>query len=154
MPSTTTIALSTSMPRAITSAPSEIRSRATFHGPMKMNVDRIVSARTAPMISALRRPMNSSEHDYNDHDSLDQADQKTVDCNRDRVGLKRDDAEIHAQRDPFAQLVHARLDRFAHLNHVAASSGGDAQADGGVTVELKHVARGFDVTSPDVCHVA
>jgi len=59
-PSTTTMALSTSMPSAMINAPSEMRSRATSHGPMKMNVPQMVSARMAPMMSPLRRPMNTS----------------------------------------------------------------------------------------------
>ncbi|MBW2236480.1 MAG: hypothetical protein JRG85_13920 [Deltaproteobacteria bacterium] len=59
-PSTTTMALSTSMPSAMTRAPSEIRSRATSHGPMKMKVPQMVNARTKPMIRLLRRPMKST----------------------------------------------------------------------------------------------
>ncbi len=60
IPSMTTMALSTSMPRAMISAPSEMRSRATSQEPMKMKVPTMVSASMKPMISPLRTPMNSS----------------------------------------------------------------------------------------------
>ena len=57
MPSTTTIALSTSMPNAMISAPREMRSSATFQGPMKIKVPLMVRTRTKPMIMLLRSPM-------------------------------------------------------------------------------------------------
>ncbi len=59
IPSVTTIALSTSMPSAMTSAPSEMRSRMIPCICMMMNVPMIVTSRIEPMIVALRRPMNS-----------------------------------------------------------------------------------------------
>ena len=57
IPSTTTIALSTSIPRAMISAPREIRSRITPCSCMKTKVPKIVRKRIPPMIAPLRIPM-------------------------------------------------------------------------------------------------
>ena len=51
------MALSTSIPRAMTRAPSEIRSSVTPITLMKMKVPMMVTIRTEPMMSPLRRPM-------------------------------------------------------------------------------------------------
>ena len=59
-PSTMTIALSTSMPRAMISAPREMRSRATPQGSRKMKLPTIVSTSTKPISTPLRRPMKKS----------------------------------------------------------------------------------------------
>ena len=58
MPSVTTMALSTSIPRAMISAPSEMRSRMTSCVCMMMNEPMIVRASTNPMIKPERSPMN------------------------------------------------------------------------------------------------
>ena len=60
MPSTTTIALSTSMPSAIISAPSEIRSSSTPAMLIKMKLPQIVRNSTKPIRSPLRNPMKKS----------------------------------------------------------------------------------------------
>ncbi len=60
MPSTTTMALSTSMPSAMISAPSEIRSSVTPAADMKMKLPAIVRNSTKPMSRPLRRPMKNS----------------------------------------------------------------------------------------------
>ncbi len=60
MPSVTTIALSTSMPSAMISAPSEMRCMAMPSIHIAISVPATVSTSTAPMISPLRRPMKSS----------------------------------------------------------------------------------------------
>ena len=57
IPSTITIALSTSIPSAMISAPREMRSSATPIGLRKMKLPAIVSTRTKPIRAALRRPM-------------------------------------------------------------------------------------------------
>ena len=57
MPSVTTMALSTSMPRAITRAPSEIRSRVIVNIPMKRKVPMMVTTNTKPIIRLLRNPI-------------------------------------------------------------------------------------------------
>jgi hypothetical protein len=57
IPSTTTMALSTSMPRAMIRAPREILSRVTPMVPMKRKVPEMVRKRIVPMMSPLRRPM-------------------------------------------------------------------------------------------------
>ena len=57
IPSVTTIALSTSMPRAMIRPPKEIRSRMIPFIPMMMKDPMIVVTSTPPMISPLRRPM-------------------------------------------------------------------------------------------------
>ena len=57
IPSTTTIALSTSMPSAMISAPSEIRSSAMPCRFMITNVAAMVRSRMNPMMRPLRRPM-------------------------------------------------------------------------------------------------
>ena len=59
-PSTTTMALSTSMPSAIISAPREIRSSATSIGAIKMKVPAIVTISTKPISMPLRSPMKNS----------------------------------------------------------------------------------------------
>ncbi len=60
MPSVTTMALSTSMPSAMISAPSEMRCIAMPAPYIAISVPATVSTSTAPMISPLRRPMKSS----------------------------------------------------------------------------------------------
>ena len=57
VPSTTTMALSTSMPRAMISAPSDIRCNEISHGSMKINVAETVSTNTKPIIKPARRPI-------------------------------------------------------------------------------------------------
>ncbi|MNQ87527.1 hypothetical protein D3C85_1027530 [compost metagenome] len=59
-PSTTTMALSTSMPSAMINAPSEIRSSATPIGSRNRKEPAMVNSSTKPISSPLRRPMNSS----------------------------------------------------------------------------------------------
>ena len=59
-PSTTTMALSTSMPRAMIRAPSEMRSRATPMGARKMKLPAMVNSNTKPISRPLRSPMNNS----------------------------------------------------------------------------------------------
>ena len=59
-PSTTTMALSTSMPSAIISAPREIRSSATSIGDIKIKVPAIVTISTKPIRIPLRSPMKNS----------------------------------------------------------------------------------------------
>ncbi len=60
MPSTTTMALSTSIPRAMIRAPREMRSSATPIGARKMNEPTIVSTRMKPIRSPERTPMKKS----------------------------------------------------------------------------------------------
>ena len=60
MPSTITIALSTSMPSAMISAPSDIRSRLTLAMLMKMKLPQIVRKRMNPISRPLRSPMKNS----------------------------------------------------------------------------------------------
>ena len=60
MPSVTTMALSTSIPRAITSAPNEMRSRVMLPIFIKINVPKMVTAKIAPMIRPLRKPMETN----------------------------------------------------------------------------------------------
>ena len=60
MPSTTTMALSTSMPRAMMRAPSEMRSRATPMRSRNRKDPRMVMVSTAPMSKPLRAPMKKS----------------------------------------------------------------------------------------------
>jgi len=59
MPSTTTMALSTSMPRAMIRAPREMRSRTTPCIFRKMKLPQIVKSRMNPISSPLRSPMNN-----------------------------------------------------------------------------------------------
>ena len=60
MPSTMTIALSTSMPSAMISAPRDIRSRVTSCKLIKMKLPQIVRSRMKPMSRPLRSPMKNS----------------------------------------------------------------------------------------------
>ena len=60
IPSTTTIALSTSIPRAIINAPKETRSSITPKEFIKIKVARIVTKRTLPMIKPLRNPIKTN----------------------------------------------------------------------------------------------
>ena len=60
MPSVTTMALSTSMPRAIISAPREIRCRSMASTFMTIKVPRMVSSSTPPISRPERTPMNTS----------------------------------------------------------------------------------------------
>ena len=57
IPSTTTMALSTNIPSAMMSAPSETRSSARPFVPMRTNVPAMVSNRMNPMSKPLRSPM-------------------------------------------------------------------------------------------------
>ncbi len=57
MPSTTTMALSTSMPSAMISAPKDMRCRAMLYVSISAKVPAIVSNRMNPIISPLRNPM-------------------------------------------------------------------------------------------------
>jgi hypothetical protein len=60
MPSATTMALSTSMPRAMISAPREMRCMAMPSRFIAISVPATVKSSTAPTITPLRRPMNST----------------------------------------------------------------------------------------------
>ena len=60
IPSATTMALSTSMPMAMISAPSEIRSISIAKTAMKNSVPTTVSNRVAPTTTEARQPMNSA----------------------------------------------------------------------------------------------
>ena len=57
MPSATTMALSTIMPRAMTSAPSDMRCKSISNMAMSMKLTRIVTMRAVPMITPMRSPM-------------------------------------------------------------------------------------------------
>ncbi|KFE15132.1 hypothetical protein DN38_2948 [Vibrio cholerae] len=60
IPSTTTIALSTNIPKAITSAPNEIRCRSILKYCMKMKVPSTVKSRIRPINSPERSPIKNS----------------------------------------------------------------------------------------------
>ena len=61
IPSVTTMALSTSIPSAIISAPREIRCRSMASTFITMNVPRMVSSSTPPISTPERKPMNTSK---------------------------------------------------------------------------------------------
>ena len=57
MPSATTMALSTIMPSAMTSAPRDMRCRSMPNIAIRMKVPRIVTISAVPMITPMRQPM-------------------------------------------------------------------------------------------------
>ena len=57
IPSATTMALSTIIPSAITSAPRDTRCRSIFMAAMTMKVPRIVRISAPPMMTPIRQPM-------------------------------------------------------------------------------------------------
>ena len=154
IPSTTTMALSTSMPSAMISAPSEMRSRATPIGPRKMNVPAIVSRRMKPIRRPLRTPMKNSSTTTDDRDGLQQAVQEARDRGRDRLGLQRHHAELDAERKLTLDLAGSRHEGLAHRDHVAPADRGDSERQRAFAVVANQMIRRIHVVTPDRSEVA
>ena len=117
------------------SAPREIRSRATFHGPMKMKVAKIVITRMAPIRMPLRRPMKKSSTTIDDRDRLDRGStmkpsMATVDGGLGLYARRRPMSMPAGRKSGRGSPWSGLLDGLAHDDGVAALHRGDAETDG------------------------